>query len=287
MQRYRVRYALAAVSILATLSPSAPRGREQRPDPTEVMRRVREAAQLDNELQSQFTYLEQRRDVDISTLGKVTVGPLRTFEVYPSASGTYKRLIAIDGKPLPPDELARRDAEHKENLRQEAEKRRRESPAQREAREAEEARERREREARLADAFAVYDPTFVGRERLDGERVLVYDLAPRSDARVTTRAGEWMKAFGGRLWIAEDTYQIAQIDMRAIDDVTIAWGIVGRVHAGSRIVFRRRKFDGVWLPAELVLDGTGRTLLFRKFEIHTVTTYSGYKRIAGGRGKGS
>ena len=50
-------------------------------------------------MQQNFNYVERRRDVKFSALGKVSVGPLRTFEVFPSAEPgrTYKRLIAIDG----------------------------------------------------------------------------------------------------------------------------------------------------------------------------------------------
>ena len=73
--------------------------------------------------------------------------------------------------------------------------------------------------------------------------------------------------------------QVARLEMRARDDVTIGWGILGRVHEGSRFVFTRRKFENAWLPAEVVFDATGSTLLFRKFDIDLVTTYSGYKRI--------
>ena len=71
--------------------------------------------QLDYELQTSYTYLEKRRDVKLSKFGKVTVGPMRTFEVYPSKQPgrTYKRLVAIDGKPLDPAELARRDEAHR------------------------------------------------------------------------------------------------------------------------------------------------------------------------------
>ena len=282
MRWSRPRVLLAALFLIAAFPAVAAAAEQGPPDPAEVMRRVRDRARLDYELQSNFTYLENRRDVKVSRLGKVTVGPMRTFEVYPSpeSGGTYKRLIAIDGKPLPPAELARRDAEHQKNLAEAAEKRRRETPQQRAAREAAEERERRERDAALDDAVAVFALTFVGRERLDGERVLVYDVHPRPNATVTTREGRWMKHFAGRVWIDEQDYQIAKLDMRARDDVTIGWGIVGRVHAGSRFVFTRRKFEGIWLPAEVVFQGTGRTLLFRRFQIHTVTTYSGYKRVS-------
>src|SRR5688572_781791 len=80
---------------------------------------VREAIRLNDELQQDFMYVEDRRDVRITKLGKVEVGPRRTFEVYPSnrPGRTYKRLIAIDGKPLDPEELARRDREHADNVR--------------------------------------------------------------------------------------------------------------------------------------------------------------------------
>ena len=279
MQALRQAVLLLVIAIAIVPARAA---RQNAPDSAEIMRRVREAAQLDYELQANFTYLEQRRDVKISRLGKVSVGPLRTFEVYPSrqAGGTYKRLIAIDGKPLPPEELARRDAEHERNVRQEAEKRERETPVQRQERKAAEERERRERDAMLDDAYAVFEATFAGRERLEGETLLVLDLKPRPHARVTTREGRWMKQFAGRAWVSERGYQVARLDMRALDDVTIGWGVVGRVHAGSRFLFSRRKFDGAWLPAEVAFEGTGRTLLFRKFHVNAVTTYSGYKRLS-------
>ena len=85
------------------------------PVPAEFVRKVREAVKLDYELQKDYTYVEKRRDVKLSGLGKVTVGALRTFEVYPSTQPgqTYKRLVAIDGKPLDAAELARRDEEHR------------------------------------------------------------------------------------------------------------------------------------------------------------------------------
>jgi hypothetical protein len=268
--------------VLSSLAGSAGRVALQSPlpDPARLMRDVRAAARFDYELLEQFTYVEQRRDIRISKLGKVTVGPMRTFEVHPSAQPgrTWKRLVAVDGKPLDPVELARRDAEHERHVREQAERQARETPARRARRLEEEAEARREREAIVDDAFAVYRPTVVGRETLEGQTVLSIALTPRPDARVTTREGRWMKQFEGRVWIAEDDNQVAGLELQAIDDVTIGWGVVGRVHEGSRFVFRRRKIEDTWLPAEVRFQGTGRTLLFRTFEIEAVTSYSNYRR---------
>jgi hypothetical protein len=251
------------------------------PGAADLVRRVRDAARLDYDLQAQFSYVEQRRDLRVSKLGKLEVGALRTFEVYPSAvpGRTYKRLIAVDGRPLSDAELAERDREHAAHVALEAARLQRETPQERRARLEEEDAARREPKAIIDDGFAVFEPSVIGGEVLDGHRMLLVALTPRPDAPVTTREGRWMKQFAGRAWISEDGYQIARLEMRARDDVTIGWGFLGRVHEGSRFVFARRKFENAWLPAEVVFDATGRTLLFRKFDIDLVTTYSGYKRV--------
>jgi hypothetical protein len=65
--------------------------------------------------------------------------------------------------------------------------------------------------------------------------------------------------------------------MHAVSDVTIGWGIIGRLHAGSRLAFDRRRFANAWLPASVTYEASGRTLLFRPFEFAVTTTYSDYR----------
>jgi hypothetical protein len=247
--------------------------------PADFGKRIREALDEDTRIQDDFTYHERRRDVKISRLGKVTIGPLRTFEVYPSSRGqTYKRLIEIEGKPLGPEELAKRDAEHQRDLEREQRRRRTESAAQRAARERKEEEERRHQEDLLDDLVRVFEATVVAREIIAGERVLVADVKPRRNAPVATREGRWMKAFEGRIWVDESDYQIVKLDMYASEDITIGWGIIGRIHKGSNAQFSRQKVDGIWLPAELTYEASGRTLLFRPFDFKATTTYSNYRR---------
>jgi hypothetical protein len=248
--------------------------------PAEFERRVRQAVQLDFQVQRDFTYLEQRRDVKISKLGKVTIGPLRTFQVLPApAPGqTYKRLIAENGVPLSAEELARRDAEHQKDIADAQERQRRESASQRSDRLERAAAEQRQRDQILEDAFRVYAARIEGRTTVDGQPVLITRLTPRRDAEVSTREGRWMKQFEGQLWVAEADYQVVKIDMRATSDVTIGWGVVGRIHKGSRVLYVRRRFENAWLPAETTYEASGRTLIFRPFQFNVSTTYSDYKR---------
>ena len=246
----------------------------------ELARRIREAVRLDYQTQADYTYLERRRDVKISRLGKVTIGPLRTFQVKPSpiSGQTYKRLIAVDDKPLTSEELATRDAEHAADLKEAQARQARETPSQRAERLERAAREQREREEILNDAFKAFEATVERREMLDGVPVLVARMRPRKDPPVTTREGRWMSHFEGYLWVAEADAQIVKVDMRATSDVTIGWGVVGRIHKGSRVLFVRRRVDTVWLPAETTYEATGRTLIFRPFQFNLTTTYSDYRR---------
>jgi hypothetical protein len=248
--------------------------------PGELARRVRQAVRLDYQLQKDFTYLERRQDVKVSKLGKVTIGPRRTFQVLPDPTPgqTYKRLIAVNGVPLSADELARRDAEHQRDLAEARERIRRESPSERAERVQKAAAELRQRDQILDDAFRVFDARIEGRQIVDGQPVLVTHMTPRRDADVSTREGRWMKQFEGQLWVAEADYQIVRVDMRAVNDVTIGWGVVGRIQKGSRVVYQRRHVENVWLPEATTYEARGRTLVFRPFEFNVTTTYSDYKR---------
>jgi hypothetical protein len=246
----------------------------------ELARRVRQGVHLDAQIQKDFTYLEQRREVKISKLGKVTIGPPRTFQVLPDPTPgqTYKRLIAENGVPLSANELARRDAERRKDIADAQERIRRETPAQRTERLERVAFESRQREQILDDAFRVFEARIEGRTAVDGHPVLIAHLTPRRDADVATREGRWMKQFEGQLWVAEADYQVVRIDMRATSDVTIGWGVVGRIHKGSRVLAVRRRFANAWLPAETTYEASGRTLIFRPFQFSVTTLYSEYKR---------
>ena len=264
----------------AAQPPAASQAALHAPTSAELGRRLREAVRLDYQAQADYTYLERRRDVRISRLGKVTIGPVRTFQVLPSpiSGQTYKRLIAVDDKPLSPDELAKRDAEHAADIKEAQARQARETPSQRADRLERAASEQREREAILDDAFKAFEATVERREIVDGVPVLVVRLKPRTDPPVTTREGRWMSHFEGHLWVTEADTQFVKVDMRATSDVTIGWGVVGRVHKGTRVLYVRRRVESVWLPSETTYEASGRTLIFRPFQFTVTTTYSDYRR---------
>jgi hypothetical protein len=270
--------------VLASTEP--PQANKTVAPPASLVQRVCENLLNDDLVDQLYTFRLHRRSYDVSVLGKVSNGPERVFEVHPSPDDpekSYRRLIAENGRPLSPDQ-ARRTDERLQRERLEAKKEREhESADDRARRERERTNEEREQRERLDDALRVFAIETVGYEEVDGRRLLVATLTPRPTARTATPEGRQMKEFQGRAWVDEQAAQLVRVEMQAIDDVTIGLGIIGRIHKGSRGMYRRAPLpDGTWAPLEARFVGAGRSLLFRPFQIETWAKYSEYRRVVDG-----
>ena len=236
----------------------------------------------DRELQAQYTFIERREEIKVSKLGKVSAGPVKTYEVYPSVErgNTYKRLIAVNGVPVPPAELEKQDRIHREDVLREAAKRERETPEERQRRLREEEKERAEWNRTLDEVFQLYDIRLVGREVVNGHTTIVATLEPKPAYRPRTEAGNWMKKLRGRAWISESDYQVVKGIGQVIDDVTFGWGLALRLHTGTVAEFERTKInDEVWLPARDGDQGLRPRPAARRFSVSSLTVYSDYKKF--------
>jgi hypothetical protein len=252
------------------------------PDVDDLIRDVRAGLRTDEQLMRQYTFREKRQDVKVTKLGKLHLGPWREFEVYPSpVSGeTYKRLISIDGRPLPADELARRDEAHRKTLTDRLAQIQAETPEQRRRRLTKLEKERREEERVVDDVFAVYEIRVLRRELLDGRPTIVTSLTPRRQARTRSDAGRFLEKVRGTAWVNETDRQVVRVEMEAVEDITFGFGLLARMHKGSTVMFRRTRVnDEIWLPAEAQIKAVGKTLIFRKFALETTTRYSDYRKF--------
>jgi hypothetical protein len=252
------------------------------PDRDAFIAEVRSRLRTDEELQGKYTYLEKRQQIKVSKLGKVQLGQTRLFQVYPSPDPgrTYRRLMAVDGVPLDPAALKARDEARKKSLEDEAAARARETSRERERRESKEAEARKERQETVDDVFRVYDIAFLGRETVDGYQSVVASLEPRPNVATRSEVGKYFSKFRGRAWVSEHDYQVVKVEMEAVENLNVGWGILGRVHKGSRMIVERRKVnDEVWLPARVTFEVLGRSVLVRKFSVRAVTEFSDYKKF--------
>ncbi|MGV3519537.1 hypothetical protein [Luteitalea sp.] len=276
-------HALVAVPLALVMLVATPYAQDAPlPDTAELIREVKAGLRTDEELLRQYTFKERRRNVNVSRLGKVQLGQWREFEVYPSEvpGETYKRLISVDGKPLPAPELARRDAAHRKTVLDRLEQIRVESPKDRQKRLARKARERQEEQDVIDDVFAVYEIRLIGREMLDGRPTLVTTLTPRKQARTKSDAGKFLKKVRGKAWVNEADRQVVRTELEAVDDITFGFGLLARMQKGSTMMFRRTLVNGeIWLPAEAQYSVVGKTLVFRKFSLESTTRFSEYRKF--------
>jgi hypothetical protein len=254
------------------------------PDQDAFLQEARARLQTDYSLQQGYAYVETRRERKLDGDGQVTDETVRVIESYPALPGEerrFERVIAVDGKPVPARELAARDREREEKARQIASRSATES-----AREgARKAREREEQRARVSaaveDIFRVYDVRMLGREVVDGHHTIAFSLTPRPRAEPRTREGRYMRRFAVRAWISETAHELVRLDAEAVDTLSIGFGLLARVHKGSRFSFERRRIDGeAWLPARSSYTGSARVGLIRVLRRQGVSEFSAYRRFS-------
>lgn len=272
------------------LSPSFAQERPL-PDQKVFLEEVRKRLETDEQRQSGYSYVETRRELRLDKSGRSTKERIKVLESYPGLPGEerWQRLISEDGIPVPAAELEKRDRERQKRAQEYA--RRLETQPEKIRRERAREREKYFREMKevIDEVFVVYEIKMAGREPIEGHDTIAFTLTPRSHAKPRTRDGKIMKNFNAHVWISERDYELARLEVEAIDTVSFGLGLLARVHKGSRASFTRRKVnDEVWLPASasytasarvglvkvLRVGGTSEFSTYRKFTVDTSATYT-------------
>ena len=80
--------------------------------------------------------------------------------------------------------------------------------------------------------------------------------------------------------INEADAQIVRVELEALDTISFGFGLLARVHKGSRATFERRFVNGeVWLPAAATIQATGRAFLLKGIRVNREVEWSEYKKF--------
>ena len=210
-----------ALAVLALTAPASTQDRPL-PSPEPFLKEVRTRLETDASRQFGYSYLETRRRTSLDGKGRRRDESVTVLESYPGLPGEgerWDRVLERDGKTVPAAELRKAD----DNRRKKAERIARtlsaQTPADRARIDRERAAARRERAEMVDDVFVVYDIAMLGRERLDGHDTIAFSLRPRPESKPRTREGRMLKAFRGRAWVSESDFELARLDVEAIDAV--------------------------------------------------------------------
>jgi hypothetical protein len=244
---------------------------------------VRKHLASDDERQSGYMYVETRRERKLDRDGHPTEESVKVFESYPGLPGEprWERLLSEDGRPVPAAELEKKDRERQKQVEEYARTVAKDPAKERERQRRELEHDRKERDEAIDDAFRIFEFRMLGREQIEGHRTIVLSITPRPDAATRTRAGSIMRNFAGRAWISESDHELVRLDLEAIDTVSFGFGLLARVHKGSRASFQRRKVNGeTWLPAVARFSGSARVGLVKVFRREGTAEFSNYRKFS-------
>jgi hypothetical protein len=244
---------------------------------------TRKHLQADSALQSSYVYVETRRELKLDKGGRTREESVKVVENHPGlpGEGRWERLIAEDGRPVPPEELAKQDRERQQKADEMVQRLARNASKELARQERELQKAGRERDEAVSDIYNVFEIQMIGRERIEEHDTIAFLLTPRRDAKPKTRAGEQIRHFSVRAWVSENDHELVRLEAEAIDDLKSGLGVLARLHKGARLSFLRRKVNGeVWLPAVVSYKGSARMGLLATLRRSGTSEFSGYRKYS-------
>jgi hypothetical protein len=186
--------------------------------------------------------------------------------------GVIGRLLMVNGKPLTPDQ---RDKEDKrlQRLVTDPEQLQQKLKSQKE-----DDRRTRNMVNALPDAF-LYQYAGTENQAPWGEMVIL-SFKPNPNFDPPSRETMVYKGMEGTMAIAVPAYHIAKIQAHLFKDVTFGWGILGHLDQGGRFIVEQKPVENnYWQPSRMVLNFTGKALIFKTIKINDDETSSDYRPV--------
>ncbi len=245
-------------------------------DPKEIVRRALQRNARNDEISRQYTYL-QRDDVRaLDGGGAVKHRDLQTFDITLLEGSPYRRSIARDDKPLPPQE----EKKQQELLKKSIEQRRKESPAERQQRIGDWDRKRNQQRENLKEVVDAFDFRLAGDEQLDGVPVWVIDGTPHPGFKPKSKEAAYFPKVKGRMWVAKSDYTPVKIAVETLDTISIGAFLVRLAKGGHIDVEFTRVNDEVWLYKHVNVTASARLFFVKGFHLDADFGFSGYKKFS-------
>lgn len=184
------------------------------------------------------------------------------------------RQIERDGEPVPAAELANSEAALRARIAEFESM----TPAEQRAANAKNRREREEETAWLKEFPQALDYRKTGERTVDGRTVIVLAFSPRPGFKPSNMRARVFEKVRGIAWIDKAEEELVHVDAEVFETVNIGWGVLGKIHEGTRFSLDRRRLeDGNWLPRDQTVRYSARLLLFKTLAQEEITRYSAYE----------
>jgi hypothetical protein len=213
------------------------------------------------EHRNKYIYLSEERS-------DRTGGHLWTERVVETAMGKVRLLLAEDGKPLSPERQAAERARLADIAAHPNAFQRREQSMKNDEEHAEQML------ALLHKAFLFDEP------RVDGEDVRI-GYRPDPAYQPKTMEEKVLHAMSGAVLVDEKTMQLHRIEGKIPADVSLGYGLLGTIHAGSSFSTEHlMEPGGEWKDAMVNTAIEGKAMLFKEIGRNEHMVHSEFKRLA-------
>ena len=200
---------------------------------------VKTELRINHEDRTRWRYLDDERDK-----GTLSI-------VVQTDSGSVKRLVQRNGKPISSEE----SAEVQRNLDQFIR-----DPAKL-------AKQRKDGEAddkSAAELLGIMPQAFVWKLMKTTDKNALLSFAPNPDFRPPDMEARVMSSMAGEVLVERAQHRIVTLSGRLTQDVTIGFGLLGRLRAGGTFRVERREVrPGLWQITETHVHIDGKALLFK------------------------
>lgn len=199
----------------------------------------------------------------------------KTYEVTMIDGSPYRRLIAVNGEPLPKD--AQRGEQQK--LKQAVAQRQAQSPQQRQKRIANYKKGRQRDHAMMQQLTKAFTFTLIGEEKLGSFTVYHLRADPKPDYQPPSMETEVLMGMKGQLWIDKASYQWVRVMAEVVRPVSIA-GFLAQVEPGTQFKLEKMPVEnGIWLPKHFAMKAHAKVLMVINRSSQEDDTFSDYQRV--------
>lgn len=240
----------------------------QRPDIQEIIEKSVQANQADFKAAPNFNH----KETDKTPTGS------KTYQVTMIEGTPYKRLIAVNGKPLPPDQ----EKQEIQKQQQVAAQRRAESPEQRQQRIAKWQKDRARDNNMMQQLTKAFEFKLIGDGQLHGFHVWRLRATPRPGYNPPNMDAQVLVGMQGELWIDQDTYQWVRVTAEVIRPVSIE-GFLAQVEPGTRFELEKLPVQGgTWQPSHFSMRSHAKVLFLFGHNSSEDDTYFDYTPVREG-----
>ena len=251
------------VAVLATLS--AALTRSSQPDAHTIIQQSVQVNSQDWQAAPEYDYFVREQE-DEGT---------KTDQVLMIFGSPYYRTVAVDGRPLSPEDQQKE--QHK--LDEAIARRRRESRRERAERIAKYQKDRKRDHLLLEQLVKAFDFKLKGEQKVDGYDAYVLQAAPRPGYQPPNVEAQVLTGMVGKLWIEKNTFQWVKVEATVVRPVTIE-GFLARVQPGTRFELENMPVaSGTWLMKSFSMSSHSKILFLFPHRTQAEESYFGYQKV--------